>query len=189
MTPSAMASFSLRRITRFRSTTYSTCLGGRHHHAGELDLADAERAAPARRAEPAQEEAGQLPQRIEPEAARHDGIALEMAARRTSRAPDCRRPRARPRSGPCRARRRSRRCWRCGRTSAWAAAAAGRCPAPNSSPRPQVSKILVFVARAAFGHDPLRLIPSRIPANASRCRRASSTVAFPITLAGTAQKP
>ena len=79
MTPSAIASFSLRRITRFRSMTYCTVLMVGHDHAGELDLADAERAAPARRAEPAQEEARQLPQRIQAQAARHHRIALEVA--------------------------------------------------------------------------------------------------------------
>ena len=66
-------------MTRLRSTTYSTFLTARRHHAGELDLADAERAALARRAEPAEEEAGQLPQRVEAEAARHHRIAVEMA--------------------------------------------------------------------------------------------------------------
>ena len=80
MTPSAMASFSLRRITRFMSTIYSTLPDRRHDHAGEFDLADAERAASAGSAEPAEEEARELPQGVEPEAARHDRVALEMAA-------------------------------------------------------------------------------------------------------------
>ena len=45
-------------------------LDGRKHLIGELDLADAERAAAAGQAEPAEEEPGQLPKRVEPEAAR-----------------------------------------------------------------------------------------------------------------------
>src|SRR4029077_10658291 len=51
----------------------------RHHHAGELDLADAQRPAAARRFHPAQEKAQELPQRIERQAAGHHRIALEMA--------------------------------------------------------------------------------------------------------------
>ena len=58
-------------------------LDRRYHHAGEFDFAHAQGAALAGRAQPAQEEAEHLPQRIEPEAARHDGIALEMAGGRT----------------------------------------------------------------------------------------------------------
>ena len=38
-----------------------------------------ERPAAAGKAEPAEEKPGQLPERVEPEASRHDGIALEMA--------------------------------------------------------------------------------------------------------------
>ena len=52
--------------------------------------------------EPTQEEAEQLPQRVETEAARHDRIALEMAGEEPEFGL---RRRARPRSGPCRARR------------------------------------------------------------------------------------
>ena len=44
-----------------------------------FDLAHAERAALAGRAEPAEEEAEQLPQRIDAEAAGHDRVALEVA--------------------------------------------------------------------------------------------------------------
>ncbi len=56
-------------------------LDRRQHLIGEVDLkkADTERAAATRQAEPAEEEAGELPERIEAEAARHDGVALEMA--------------------------------------------------------------------------------------------------------------
>ena len=54
-------------------------LHGRQHLARELDFAHAERAAFARGAEPAQEEAEHLPQRVEPKASRHHRIALEMA--------------------------------------------------------------------------------------------------------------
>ena len=45
---------------------------------GKLDLADPERAAPAREAQPSQEKSGQLPERVEAEASRHDRVALEM---------------------------------------------------------------------------------------------------------------
>ena len=58
---------------------YSTLTSRRHHHAGELDLADAERPAAAGGAKPAQEETRHLPQGIEAEAARHHRIALEVA--------------------------------------------------------------------------------------------------------------
>ena len=49
------------------------------HLIDEFDFADAERPTAAGQAEPAEEEARQLPQRVEPEASRHDRIALEMA--------------------------------------------------------------------------------------------------------------
>src|SRR6476620_2315236 len=52
---------------------------GRQHHAGEFNLADAQRAPPSRSAEPTQEKAEQLPQSIEPEASRHHRIAFEVA--------------------------------------------------------------------------------------------------------------
>src|SRR5262245_40375885 len=54
-------------------------LGCGHDHAGKLNLAHAQRPTLARRAEPAQKKAGKLPKRIEPQAARHHGVALEMA--------------------------------------------------------------------------------------------------------------
>src|SRR3989338_1463859 len=53
--------------------------GGRHH-GGELHFADAERAALALSADPAEEETEQLPHAVEPEAARHHRIAFEVAA-------------------------------------------------------------------------------------------------------------
>src|SRR5262245_27186706 len=49
-----------------------------NHLPGELELAQSERAALAGGAQPAQEEAEQLPQRIQAEAAGHDRITLEM---------------------------------------------------------------------------------------------------------------
>src|SRR5438067_1572023 len=49
--------------------------------AGELDLAKPERAPSAGSSEPAQEEPEQLPERIEAQAPRHDGITLEMAVK------------------------------------------------------------------------------------------------------------
>src|SRR6478672_612164 len=52
---------------------------GRQHHAGEFDFADTQRTALARSAEPTQEKAKQLPQRVEPKASRHNRIAFEMA--------------------------------------------------------------------------------------------------------------
>src|SRR5690606_35663961 len=55
-------------------------LDGGQHLVDELDLADAERPPPTRGPEPAEEEADHLPQGVEAEAARHDRIALEMAA-------------------------------------------------------------------------------------------------------------
>src|SRR4029450_6163004 len=54
-------------------------LHGGEHHAGELHLADAQGTAPPRSAEPTKKKAEQLPQRVETKAARHDGIAFEMA--------------------------------------------------------------------------------------------------------------
>src|SRR5579875_3851982 len=45
----------------------------------EFQFAEPQRAAPARRAEPAKEEAHELPQRVEPQAARHDRVVLEVA--------------------------------------------------------------------------------------------------------------
>src|SRR5271169_883872 len=50
----------------------------RQHLPGKLDLTQAERAALARRAEPTEEKPDHLPQRVEPEAARHHRIALEV---------------------------------------------------------------------------------------------------------------
>src|SRR5476649_1246400 len=54
-------------------------LDGRHDHARELDLADAQRTAAARRLHPAEEEAQHLPQRVQRQAARHYRVALEVA--------------------------------------------------------------------------------------------------------------
>src|SRR6185312_12441992 len=51
----------------------------RQHLAGKLQFAEAERAAFAGRTEPTEEKADQLPKRVEPEAARHHRIALEVA--------------------------------------------------------------------------------------------------------------
>src|SRR5947209_17919186 len=53
---------------------------GRDDLIGKLDLANSQRPATARQAEPAEEKAAQLPQSIKTEAARHDRIALKMAA-------------------------------------------------------------------------------------------------------------
>jgi hypothetical protein len=49
--------------------------------AGKFHLAQSQRPAFARRADPAQEETEQLPERVEPETARHDRIALEVAGK------------------------------------------------------------------------------------------------------------
>src|SRR3984957_12012223 len=56
-------------------------LHGRQHLAGELQLPHAQCAALAGRAEPAEEEAEQLPQRVQPKAARHHRVALEVAGK------------------------------------------------------------------------------------------------------------
>ena len=53
--------------------------GGGQHHAGEFHFPHAQGAALALAAHPAQEKAHQLPQRVQPQAARHHRIALEMA--------------------------------------------------------------------------------------------------------------
>src|SRR5512146_2897216 len=53
-------------------------LHGRQHHAGEFDLANAERTPLPRSPEPAEEKTQKLPQGVEPEAARHHRIALEV---------------------------------------------------------------------------------------------------------------
>src|SRR4029450_10126911 len=52
-------------------------LDGGQDLTGKFQLAQPECASPARRSEPAQEEAEQLPQRIKAQAARHDRIAFE----------------------------------------------------------------------------------------------------------------
>src|SRR5215470_11717968 len=57
-------------------------LGCGHDHAGKLNLAHAQRPTLARCAEPAQKKAGELPERIEPEAARHHRVPLEMAGKK-----------------------------------------------------------------------------------------------------------
>src|SRR5262249_15773488 len=51
----------------------------RQHLPGKFNLAHAERTALARSAKPTEEEAEHLPLRVEPEAARHHRVALEMA--------------------------------------------------------------------------------------------------------------
>jgi hypothetical protein len=51
----------------------------RQHLTGELDVADTERTTATRQALPRQEEAGELPQGIEPEATRHHRVVLEVA--------------------------------------------------------------------------------------------------------------
>src|SRR5690606_5328987 len=51
----------------------------RRHLAGEFDLADAQGAALARSADPAEVEADQLPHGVQAQAARHDRIADEVA--------------------------------------------------------------------------------------------------------------
>src|SRR5262249_21253315 len=53
-------------------------LHARQHHAGEFDLAYAEPPALPRSPEPSEEKAQKLPQGVEPEAARHHRIALEV---------------------------------------------------------------------------------------------------------------
>ena len=134
---------------------------GRQHLAGEFQLAQAERAAFAGRAEPAEEEAEQLPQRVEAEAARHHRVALEMAGEE----PEVRLEHRAPRGPvPCHSRRRLPRSRKCGRTSAWAAAAVAHCPSPNSSPRAAGQQILVVEACAPVLHpSPVLRPPARLP--------------------------
>ena len=62
-------------------TVYSTRQNLRRDHAGELHLADAKRSAASLHAAPAEIETGELPQRVEAEAARHHGIPDEMAGK------------------------------------------------------------------------------------------------------------
>jgi hypothetical protein len=76
--PSAMPSTRRPRITRLKSMPYSTFVFGRHH-ALELHLAGGKGHALALLAEPAEEEAGQLPHGVEAQAARHDRVADEVA--------------------------------------------------------------------------------------------------------------
>src|SRR5205823_10964054 len=66
-------------------------LHSRQHLAGKLEFAETERAALARRAEPAEEKSQELPQRVEAEAARHHWIALEMAGEEPEIRPDLQR--------------------------------------------------------------------------------------------------
>src|ERR1051325_906969 len=54
----------------------------RQHLAGKLEFAEPERATLAGRAEPAEEKAEQLPQRVEAEAAGHHRVALEVARKK-----------------------------------------------------------------------------------------------------------
>src|ERR671921_228589 len=63
-------------------------LHGGENLVGELHLAHAQGPAPARVAEPAEEEAAHLPEGVEPEAARHHRIALEVAGEEPEVRPD-----------------------------------------------------------------------------------------------------
>src|SRR5208283_3087100 len=58
---------------------------GREHLLGKLDLADAQGAAASRQTEPAEEESGQLPKRIEPETTGHHRIAFEVTIEKPKR--------------------------------------------------------------------------------------------------------
>ena len=121
----------------------------RQHLAGELHLADAERAAAAGRAEPAEEEADHLPQRVEPEAARHHRVALEM----TGEEPEVRactsssaRTSPLPYSPPASAISEIR--------SNISIGGSGSCgPSANNSPRAAGEQVLVLEARAARVHS------------------------------------
>src|SRR5690625_6886401 len=55
-------------------------LDARQDLTGELDLAHAQRPAASGRTEAPEKKTDKLPERIEAEAARHDGVTLEMAA-------------------------------------------------------------------------------------------------------------
>ena len=74
-----MPSTSLRAHHALEVDAVDDLLHGRQHLAGKFDFAQAERAAAAGRAQPAEEEADHLPQRVEAEAARHHRVALEVA--------------------------------------------------------------------------------------------------------------
>ncbi|OIQ81744.1 hypothetical protein GALL_364890 [mine drainage metagenome] len=63
-------------------------LGAGQHLAGELDFADAERATAPGRAHPAEEEADQLPHRVEAQASGHDRVVLEMTSEKPQIRPD-----------------------------------------------------------------------------------------------------
>ena len=134
--PSPVPRVNFRRITRFSSTIYSSFFMVGSTMPENLTSPTLKARPLAGRAEPAQEKAEQLPQRIEPEAARHDGIALEMAGEepesRASR-------RARRRCGHGHARRRLRRLEMRSNISI---GGSGNCalPGPNSSPRAQASR-------------------------------------------------
>ena len=78
--PSATPSTSLERSTRLTSTPYSTSRAVGRTMPENFSFAERQRPAAAGLAEPAQEEAQHLPQRIEAEAAGHHRIALEMAS-------------------------------------------------------------------------------------------------------------
>ena len=112
-------------------------LDGRQHLVGELDLADAERATTSRQAEPAQVEAEQLPQRIEPEAARHDGVVLEVAGEEPMVRLDVE---DRPHEDPCPLGPSVSEI--CSTASNISSGGSGSCglPGPNSSPRAQARR-------------------------------------------------
>ena len=160
MTPSAMRELQLAQDHALQVDDVLHGLGGRHHHAGELDLAHAQRAALAGRAEPAEEEAGQLPQRVEAQAARHDGIALEVAGEEPiqrglpatlSSATIWPLPCAPPVSEMLE----MRSNMSMGGSGSWALPAAEQLAAAAGQ------QILVFVARRALGHCHGRPIPHR----------------------------
>ena len=155
-----------------------------------LHLAHPQRTAPARRAEPAEKEARQLPQRIETQAAGHDRVALEMA-------------------GPEPIQRRIAGNLELGHDLALAVRAAGLGDAGDAlehehrrqgqlgvAGAEQLAaaagqQILVFVARSGARPLPsLSRILSSVPGEHQHCRASSADVAgFPITLAGPLKSP
>ena len=156
--PSATPSTSLRAHHALDVDAVDDLLDGRKDLAGEFQLAEPERAALAGRAEPAQEEAEQLPQRIEAEAAGHDRIALEVAGKE----PEVRlefEHRAAP--GPCRIRRPAsaisemRSNINMGGSGSWAL------PAPNNSPRAHASRSSYLEACSAASPSASCPWPSR----------------------------
>ena len=75
-----MPSTSLVLNTRFRFDAVNNMFDGGQDLIGKFDLAHAERPAASSEAEPAKIKTKKLPKCVEPEAARHHRIALEMAA-------------------------------------------------------------------------------------------------------------